>query len=159
MIPNDIDFHLRRTHGRSEAIYIDGYLREFILTHIFNDPLEAICTVTVLTNGADEVYFSWFCEPGQYDWKPSKVKSEHHLLDVLVYDYSDIMGSNHYQNSTTKLERQISFKVARFQIALVTLEAEKIAQLLIYRHYKIDRDPHNFPWQELQELRRYMRNK
>ena len=70
------------------------------------------------------------------------------------------MGLNHCQASTSKLDRQISFKVARdFWIALVTLEAEKIAQLLIYRHYKIDRDPHNFPWQELQELRRYMRNK
>ena len=162
MTPNDVDFQfLRRTHGWSEArLYIDGCLQEFILTHIFDDPLEAICTATVcLANGADEVYFSWFDEPG-YDWKLSKVKSEHHLLDVLIYDRSDIMGSNHCQVSNSKLHQQISFKVTRdFWIALVTLEAEKIAQLLTYRHYKVDRNPHDFPWRELQELKRYMRNR
>ena len=159
-LPDDVDFQfLRRIHGWSEAkLYVDGYLREeFILTHIFDDPLEAICTATVcLANGADEVFFSWFCEPGQYDWKFSKVKSEHHLLDVLIYDYLDILKLNHCQSSTHQLHKKTSFRVARdFWIALVTSEAEKIARLLTYRHYKINRDPHTFPWQELKELKQY----
>ncbi len=59
MTPKDVDFQfLRRTHGLSEArLYINGYLR-FILPHISDDPLEAICTATVLANGADEAHFS-----------------------------------------------------------------------------------------------------
>ena len=41
-------------------------------------------------------------------------------------------------------------------IALVTSEAEKIARLLSYQHYEIDRSPQDFPWQELKELKKSM---
>lgn len=39
----------------------------------------------------------------------------------------------------------ISIKVARDFWLVVTLKAKKIARLLTYRHYKINRDPQIFP--------------
>lgn len=143
-LPNDVDFQfLRRKHGWSEArLYIDDYLsEEFILTHIFNEPLKALLSATVcLANNSDEAKFSWFCEPGQYDWKFTKVKSEHHLLDVLIYVYPGFVGLDNYQSCEHKLNRTISFKVARdFWLVLVMIEAEKTARLLSYRHSKRDR--------------------
>jgi hypothetical protein len=82
------------------------------------------------------------------------------MLDVLIYEYSDIIGSYNYQSTSNKLCRQITFKVARdFWIELVTSEAEKISRLLSYRHYKSDRDSQSFPWQELKELKTYLKIK
>jgi hypothetical protein len=160
-LPNDIDLQFRREkHGWSEArLYVDNHVYDFILTHIFDDPLESLLSATLcLANGSDLVNFSWYEEPGQYDWKFTKIKSEHHLLDVLIYEYSDIIGYYNYQNNSNKLCRQIAFKVAKnFWIELVTSEAEKISRLLSYRHYKSDRNPQSFPWQELKELKNYFK--
>jgi hypothetical protein len=113
-----------------------------------------------LVNNSDEAKFSWFCEPGQSDWKFTKVKSEHHLLDVLIDVYPGFVGLDRYQSCEHKLNRTIFFKVTRdFWLVLVMIEAEKIARLLSYKHYKRDRDSHNFPWQELKELQKYLQHK
>lgn len=162
-LPNDIDLQFRRgKHGWSEArLYIDNEVYYFLLTHIFfGDSLESLLSATIcLANGKDLAYFSWYEEPGQYDWKFTKVDSENHLLDVLIYEYLDIVGHDNYQSATYNLRRQITFRVARnFWIALVTSEAEKIAKLLSYRHYKIDRASYDFPWQELKELKKIKSN-
>ncbi len=63
------------------------------------------------------------------------------------------MGLNHCQSSTS-IHQQISFKLTIFWIALLTLEADKIARLLACRHYKIDRDPQNSPLPELQKIKK-----
>ena len=56
---------------------------------------------------------------------------------MSIDEYSDFMGFNNYQATTNRLLQQISFKVARdFWLALVASEAEKIARLLSYQHYK-----------------------
>lgn len=162
-LPNDIDFQfLRRKHGWSEArLYIDDYCEEFTLTHVFNEPLKALLSATVyLANNSDKANFSWFDEPGQYNWQFTEVKTEHHLLDVLIYSYRGIVGFGEDRNCDREIHRTISFKVARdFWIALVTSEAEKISRLLSYRHYKIARAPQDFPWQELKELKKYLKMK
>ena len=76
---------------------------------------------------------------------------------MSIDEYSDFMGFNNYQATTNRLLQQISFKVARdFWLALVASEAEKIARLLSYQHYKIDRSPQDFPWQELKEFKKSM---
>lgn len=42
-----------------------------------------------------------------------------------------------------------------FWLDLVILEVEKVAKLLTYPHYKNNRSPHTFPWQELKRLRQH----
>jgi len=128
---DDVDFQLLRgKHGWSEArLYINGYVHDFHLNHIFNNPIEAICSATVLlAKGVDEVHFSWHDEPGQYDWKLTKIKSKGDLLNVLIYKYTDMMGYYHQQISTNKLLQETNFQVSRdFWITSVSLEIEKIS--------------------------------
>ena len=158
---DDINFQLRRcTNGWSEAkLYINGDYHQFFLTHIFNDPLQAICTATVLlAKGTNEVCFSWYDEPGQYDWKITQAKSKADLLDVSIYEYENMMGCDRQQDFTNKLMSEINFRVKRdFWLTLVALEIEKIARLLTYPHYKRDRNPHTFPWQDFKELKQYLK--
>ena len=154
---DDIDFQLLRSkYGSSNArLFINGHCHNFFMTHMFNDPLQAICEATVLlAKEVNEVYFSWYDEPGQYDWKFTKAESKQYLLDVSIYKYSDMMGYYHQQASSNKVIEEINFKVNRdFWIALVTLEIAKIAKLLTYDCYKVERDAHTFPWQELKQLK------
>ena len=161
-LPDNIDFQfLRCRHGWSNArLYINGDCHDFFLTHIFDDPLEAICSATIpLAKGFDEASFSWFDEPGQYDWRLTKNTSDSSLLDVSIYVYSSHVDSCNRQASAYLLEKEISFLVRRdFWIDLVTIEAEKTAKLMTYKHYKSDRRPDTFPWQEFQQLQRYRRN-
>ena len=61
-LSDDVDFQLLRgKHGWSEAeLYINGGVHNFFLTHIFNDPIEVICSATVLlAKGVDKIHFSW----------------------------------------------------------------------------------------------------
>ena len=85
-LPDNVDFQfLRCRHGSSKiSLYINGDCYNFFPTHLFNDPLEAICLSTVtLAKGFDEAYFSLYDEPGQYDWRLTRVKSEKNLLFQL----------------------------------------------------------------------------
>ena len=147
---DNIDFqYLRDTYGWSQAsLYINGYRHQFYMTHIFSDPLEAICMATVsLAKDVNQASFSWIDEPGQYDWQFTRNKKERYLLDVTISGYSD---SNH------ELGEELTFLVQRdFWIDLVILEVEKVAKLLTYPHYKNNRYSHTFPWQELKQLRQY----
>ena len=55
-LSNDVDLQFRRCkYGWSEAIlYVDNDVYNFVLTHIFNDPLEALLSATVsLIKGID----------------------------------------------------------------------------------------------------------
>ena len=161
-LPDDLDFQfLRCRHGWSNArLYINGNCHEFFPTHIFADPLEAICLATVtLAKGFDEGSFSWFDEPGQYDWRLTRNSADFSLLDVLIYVYSSNTIGRSREGSTYLLEQEIAFRIERdFWIDLVTLEAEKIAKLMTYKHYKSDLRPDTFPWRELKQLQQYRRN-
>lgn len=112
------------------------------------DPLEAISMATVsLAKDANEAYFSWFDEPGQYNWQFTRNKSDRLLLNVTINGFSD---------DRHKLDEKINFVVWRyFWIDLVILEVDKVAQLLSYSHYKDSRYSHTFPWAELKRLRQY----
>lgn len=104
----NLQFH-REKHRSSQArLYIDGKVHDFFLSHIFNEPFTALLSATVcLANGADRVYFSWYDDSRQYDWKFTQVQSEHNLLDVLIYQYADFMGYHHCQATTNKLVKLI----------------------------------------------------
>ena len=158
-LSDDVDFQFRRCGHRwsTASIYIDGKRHDFYLTHIFKDPLEVICSATVtLAKGYDEAHFSWFDEPGQYDWRLNKSTYNSSLLDTSIYVYPSSIDSRSREGSTFLLERKITFRVERdFWIDLVRLEADKIAKLMTYKHYKENRDPHTFPWQELKQLKQY----
>ena len=161
-LSDDLDFQfLRCGHGWSKAsLYINGNCHNFFPTHIFNDPLEAICSATVtLAQGYNEAYFSWFDEPGQYDWKLTRNISNPSLLDVLIYVYPSNVDGRSREGSTYLLEQEIAFRTERdFWIDLVTLEADKIAKLMTYKHYKQNRDAHTFPWRELKQLKQNRRS-
>ena len=158
-LPDDLDFQfLKCRHGWSNArLYINGDCHDFLLSHVFGDPLEAICSATIpLAKGFDEASFSWFDEPGQYNWKLTKHTLDSSLLDVSIYVYPSHVDGCNRQDSTYLLEKRIFFQVERdFWIDLVTIEAEKIAKLMTYKHYKSDRRPDTFPWQELKQLKQY----
>lgn len=71
-----------------------------------------------------------------------------------------MMGFSHQQASTEMVIQETNFKVSRdFWITLVSLEIEKISELLTYSQYKTDRNSHSFPWQELKELKKYVNRK
>ncbi|MEM8672490.1 MAG: hypothetical protein AAGF83_01260 [Cyanobacteria bacterium P01_G01_bin.67] len=100
-----------------------------------------------LAKDANEAYFSWFDEPGQYNWQFTRNKSDRLLLNVTINGFSD---------DRHKLDEKINFVVWRyFWIDLVILEVDKVAQLLSYSHYKDSRYSHTFPWAELKRLRQY----
>ena len=100
-----------------------------------------------LTKNANLAFFSWFDEPGQYDWQFTRNKQDKSLLNVTINGYSD---SNH------QLGKELTFIVQRdFWLDLIILEVEKVARLLTYPHYKNNRYSHTFPWQELKKLRQY----
>ena len=161
-LANDIDFQfVRSRYGWSQArLYLDGACESFYLTHVFDDPLAAIVYPTIaLAKGANEINFSWFDEPGQYDWKIEKVRSENDLLKVTICVYDDLFGTYNKQFYENNKVKEISFVVARdFWINIIVLEANKIATLLCYEPYKIDRNPQTFPWQELKELKRHLKS-
>lgn len=59
-LADDVDFQLLRgKYGWSAAkLYRQGRVHDFYLTHIFNHPIEVICSTTVLlTKGLEEVHF------------------------------------------------------------------------------------------------------
>ena len=149
-LADSIDFqYLRDIHGWSQAsLYINQRRYEFYMTHVLNDPLEAISMATVsLSKNANDAFFSWLDEPGQYDWQFIRNKTERSLLDVTISGYS---------NSNHRLGEDLTFIVPRdFWIDLVTLEIEKVAKLFTYSYYKENRYSHTFPWQQLKQLRRY----
>lgn len=149
-LADNVDFqYLRDVHGWSQAnSFINQRRYEFYMTHVFNDPLEAICMATVsLSKNANEALFTWLDEPGEYDWQFTRNTKDSFLLDVTINGYSD---------SSHQLGEELTFTVQRnFWIDIVTLEVEKVAKLLTYPNYKEHRYPHTFPWQQLKQLRQY----
>jgi hypothetical protein len=144
-LPNDIDLHLQLgKHGWSQAlIWIDGVPKDFTMTHVFSDPLSAICESAIeLSKGLLESVFFWHDEPGTYIWNFSRIEYQNHLLYVTIREFTEIIHNDTSQDAywTGK------FIVTRdFWIQLVIAELDKLSKLLTFPHFQTGRSKEDFP--------------
>jgi hypothetical protein len=151
-LPNDINLHLQLgKHGWSQAIlWVDGVAKDFRMTHVFSDPLAAICeSANELATGSQESKFYWHDEPGTYIWSLSRIDDQQHLLNATVREFAAII----YDDTSRNAVATNTFIVARdFWIQLVIFELEKISKLLSYNNYQIGRVRDEFPSAQLSSL-------
>lgn len=151
-VPHDIDFHLQYgKHGWSYAmIRVDDVVKNFTMTHVFSNPLFAICeSAHQLSAGIAESVFFWHDEPGTFIWKLSQISEERHLLNASISEFPEILHSDTSRDPLSVL----TFVVARdFWIQHVVAELEKISKLLSFRHFQAGRSYNEFPSSQFSNL-------
>lgn len=151
MQPDDIDLQiLRMQHGWSSArVWINGLSREFMLTHIFDDPLAALTESALkLEPTVELVSFDWHDEPGCYRWTFARVPQQHNLFSVTVSDYRSYQP----KEGETPVESLNFTTEYRFWKALVSAEVATTQRLLKFTPYRVERRPDTFPHRALRAL-------
>ena len=92
-------------HGGDELTYMGP-------THIFNDPIsELLNGLILMLKGEKDVIFSWYDEPGEYEWSIQRFEKEHHRINILITEYSEMTKSP--ERRTIK-ETQFNTKLKEF---------------------------------------------
>ncbi|MBB6052595.1 hypothetical protein [Armatimonas rosea] len=144
MKPDDIDLQLQHgTHGWDYArLSVNRTVHEFTLTGIFNDPLEGLAESAVRLDAGDATAtFTWYEEPGRFDFTFTRIPTAQHLDRVTIVDSDRVNVA------------PIEFTVKRaFWLKLVRAELSKIMLLATDEHYAKNRTVKELPWDAIQAL-------
>ncbi len=148
---NEIDFvYVLENHGWSTCmIYKNQELYFMEITHVFSDPIETLLDrLTTLINGAKEVSFSWYDEPGEYKWNIKMNPQQQHKIKVSITECLYFNDENKPEIVTLHFE--VKFKLF---LICVLYQMQKINDLMSDKSFHKNRQ-HNFPFQTFNKFKR-----
>lgn len=155
MKPDDIDLQLQHErHGWASArltissseLDLNKTQHVFRLTDVRSSPIQALVDAALLlAEGQPQATFTWYDEPGRFEWKFSRIPTAHHLDCLEIRFYSDDAGA--------KLVKMLTCTVKRsFWLKLVQAELSKLMLLASDADYSKDRYVSELPWDAMQAL-------
>jgi hypothetical protein len=154
--PIDLHLMLRNCGWSRGRIFLpDRQCKEYLLTHIWGNPMAAIADATaVIAEDSDEGWWSWFEEPGQFDFCLRVLPNGRDQLKLLCWEARDV-GS--------PIRRELSEDIAAWSmdvpkiywIALVYGNLEKLRALLLQPDC-LDGHREDFPYRQVEILRRFL---
>lgn len=141
---DDVDiFYVLERHGWSSCyLYVDGKTHYMGPTHIWGSPLDVLVEgMAEFLEGTNKVNFTWYDEPGTYDWFVNRDEDQHHVMDVRIDKYADIELSLKTEPPKSDLFETIKFKVKTKHFTTCLLKQfEKIETLMREKSYTIRRE-------------------
>lgn len=156
MKTDDVDLQIRRHRAgwTSACLWVNNVSHEFMLTHLFEDPLKPLVrTALDLSPQANRVAFDWQDEPGSFRWTFSRVADQHNLFTAQVETFATIARTSR----EAPIESTVFVVEYRLWKALVWAELTKVAKLLEFSAYSTKRNRESFPYLELRELEQQLR--
>jgi hypothetical protein len=150
---DEIDLlYVLEPHGWSTCIlYIAGNTYNLSITHIFDDPIDALIESTILLlKGTAETEFLWWSEPGGNRWRITRQPAQRHRLNIILTEFS----SPYHPITDEKEIVQFEIKLSHFA-TLVYYQMKKTACLLHEKSFKKNR-PYSFPFARFHELEALM---
>jgi hypothetical protein len=131
--------YVLETHGWSYCILYIGRKEPYTMvsTHIFNDPTdELLNALASLLQGEPEARFSWYGEPGEFQWCLTRDEQHHHYIKLEILDFSDNESTENRQ-----LLKQITC-VVKLKVLCICVMTQmiKIRKLMKENSYRKDRD-------------------
>jgi hypothetical protein len=156
LLPSDCDrdnidiLCILETHGWSTCILFIGDNIHSInsISHAFGDPIgDLVSATTSLLQGASEVEFIWWHEPGGTQWKIVRSNDERHKMIVTVRKFLSDYGHPITQD---KILVEFEIKISQFS-TLIYYQMKKISALLKEKSYEKNRSG-EFPYAEFRKL-------
>jgi hypothetical protein len=135
LLPSDCDrdnidiLYILETNGWSTCILFVGDKIHSIdsISHAFSDPIgDLVSATTSLFQGASEVEFIWWHEPGGTQWKIVRSNDECHKIIVTV---TELLSDYGYPITQDKILVEFEIKVSQFS-TLIYYQMKKISALL-----------------------------
>ena len=141
---DEIDFfYILKNHGWSTCIIYknkDLYFME--ITHVISsNPIDILLDrLIALINGATEVDFSWYDEPGEYKWNIKRNQKQQHKINVSITDCL------HYDSEIKSEIVTLEFEVKlRLFLICVLSQMQKINDSMSEKSFKKNRQG-DFPF-------------
>ncbi|MCC3861297.1 hypothetical protein [Pseudemcibacter aquimaris] len=141
--------------GRSRCyLYLTNEVYHMGPTHVFGSPLDVMLDgITEFLQSYNDINFTWYDEPGTYDWFIYKDKKEPHVMEVEIIEYEDIES-----DLKGKLPKSEVCKTTKFRVKIKVFctcllkQIEKIELLLSEKSYS-DRRKKDFDFIKIQNFK------
>lgn len=124
-------------------LYLRGEIYHMGSTHIFGSPLDVMLDgISEFLDGKNEVNFTWYDEPGTYDWFIKRDDKQHHIINVEIIEYEDVELDLPKEPAKSEICRKTSFEVkTNIFCTCILKQVEKIEALMNERSYRDRREP------------------
>ncbi len=136
-------FYVLERHGWSSCyLYVNKKTHFMGPTHIWGSPLDVLADgMAEFLAGTNKVNFTWYDEPGTYDWFINRDEDQHHVMDVTINMYADEEHNLKIEPPKSDLYETIKFKVKTKHFTTCLLKQfEKIETLMCENSYRIGRE-------------------
>lgn len=123
-------------------LFLQGNIHYMGPTHIFGSPLDDMLNgFAKFLDGENEVNFTWFDEPGTYDWFIKRDDKQHHIINVEIIEYEDVELDLHKEPAKSEIYKRTKFEVkTRHFCTCILKQIEKIEALMHERSYRERRE-------------------
>lgn len=119
-------------------LYLQNEVKMMAPTHIWGSPLNAMLEgMTCFLEGEEEVNFTWYDEPGTYDWYIKRDGNDVQIIEIEIIEYGETELDLKLSSSTSDASYRTSFKVKEnIFCACLLKQVEKIELLMKEKSYR-----------------------